>query len=125
MKPVGRAEAVKRFLLIIAVVFALLVAAPLIHFLTPPTFSLSQVGTTKQGVRISIKPNFVVNSIRSITVMHSGRTLVSRNDVLVGRQLLDIPGEFDSSDVLTVSCDLQFDRFSALVTDIEKQLVLK
>ena len=116
----------KWFVLTSVIVLTLFVGAILLHNLSPPDFKVHQFDTSDDGVRITIKPNFVVNSIYQITVAQSDRTLLSRDTPKRGLQVFDLPDGLAAGDVLTVRCDLQYDQWMApSITTIEKQIVLK
>jgi len=116
----------KWLLSIILILITFFLAANLRHNLTSPTFTVRQLEDAQGGLRIVIEPNFVVNSIYSIAVVDSNRTLLSQDKPQKGRQVLGIPGEVHSGDVLTVRCDLQYDQWMApCITTIEKRVVLE
>ena len=116
----------KWFLLTIVIVLALFVGATLLHNLTPPDFTIRQLDTSSDEVRLMITPNFVVNFINQTTVAESDRILLSRDTPERGPQDLDLPDGLQAGAVLRVRCDLQYDQWMApSITTIEKQIVLK
>ncbi len=116
----------KRFGITFGFLFITLAGYLLVFNLTPPTFHLSQRERRSTSVLITIKPNFVVNSLRKISVVHSDEVILSQNEVHVGSLVITVPGGFDAGDTLMVSCDLQFDQWVApCITTIKKQIVLQ
>ena len=104
----------------------LLLVVTLVHNITPPDFALYQSESADGSALVAIVPNFVVNSIHAITVDDADRTIVSQRDPSVGLQVLTLPSELRSGDLLTVKCDLQYDHWMApCITTLEKRIVLE
>ena len=80
------------------------------YFTVPPTFSAVAVRQPDGDFRIEIDPNFVVFSVYSVKVNDSNGVLAQRDEPREGSQAIVVPGPKPTGSIVTVTCDLVYDR---------------
>ena len=111
-------------LLIVLPVIAL-IALFAIQQLTPPDFIAEPVARADGTWTLRVRPNSVVNSIRSIRIDLGSATLVKKEGVFVQPTTVELPPNVPIGTAVTVECEVAYDRIMPSIETVRHQVILQ
>lgn len=129
--PVARKEATmnkgyRRGIVIAAIVVlvAELLAYPVAFFTVAPAFTAEIHRQPNGEYHIEIDPNFVVNNVYRVSVNAPHGLLAERKTPESGVQRMVIRERLPTGTMLTIECDLQYDRIAPCITTSSETVVV-